>query len=59
MRGQSTNGYGVYGPAATGIGGRRHLANNHKHPGFYTTGQPHSLNIHLLGAEMQVVQNGG
>ena len=59
MRGQSTNGYGVYGLGSNGIGvGGATLATNHNY-GFYTTDNLYSLNIHLLGAEMQVVQNGG
>jgi hypothetical protein len=59
VRGQSTSGHGVYGLSTNGdgVGGSTLAADNNY--GFYTSDNLYSLNFHLRGAQMQVVQNGG
>jgi hypothetical protein len=59
VRGQSTSGHGVYGLSTNGdgVGGSTLAADNNY--GFYTPDNLYSLNFHLRGAQMQVVQNGG
>jgi len=59
VRGQSVNGNGVYGLSTNGdgVGGSTLAADNNY--GFYTPDNIYSLNFHALGAQMQVVQNGG
>jgi hypothetical protein len=59
VRGQSESGNGVYGLSTSGdgVGGATLAADNNY--GFYTSDNLYSLNYHLMGAQMQVVQNGG
>jgi hypothetical protein len=59
VRGQSESGWGVYGLSTNGdgVGGATLAADNNY--GIYTADNLYSLNFHLLGAKMQVVQNGG
>jgi hypothetical protein len=59
VRGQSESGEGVYGLSTNGDGvAGATLAADHNY-GFYTSDNLYSLNIHLSGAQMQVMQNGG
>jgi len=59
VRGQSESGWGVYGLSTNGDGvGGATLAADHNY-GIYTSDNLYSLNYHLRGAQMQVVQNGG
>lgn len=57
--GQSDVGSGVYGLSTNGVGvygATNQVSHNY---GFYTLDNLYSLNFHMLGAQMQVVQNGG
>jgi hypothetical protein len=59
VRGQSVSGNGVYGLSTNGDGvGGATLASDNNY-GIYTSDNLYSLNYHMAGAQMQVVQNGG
>jgi hypothetical protein len=57
--GTSDGSIGVYGTSSSsyGVGGTTNDASHNY--GFYTPDNLYSLNFHSLGAQMQVVQNGG
>lgn len=59
LYGISNSNYGVWGHSNTwrGVTGRTNLANNNY--GIYTPDNLYSLNFNLMGATMQVMQNGG
>lgn len=59
VHGASNNALGVYGTSTNSTGVYGNTSRTDRNYGFYTNDNLFSFNINLLGATMQVMQNGG